>query len=267
MGAGSLSPPGGRRQGRLSVTGVVAALDFEARCLGTRRRESGGLWRLTDGSLLSVSGIGADNAARAARTLVAAGAGALLSWGVAGGLDPSLRCGAAVLPDAVLREPPAGHGALRRYETCASWRQPLMSALQRRAPVAAGALLSSATPVAAAARKAQLFGATHAVAVDMESAAVAEVAAQHGLPFLVLRVVLDTAADSLPESILRAFDPAAARSGRSRAWLLLVALLTRPTDLAALLRLAGQYRRAQRTLRDCVRCGDPTRRIDLPGEC
>ena len=79
--------------------------------------------------------------------------------------------------------------------------------------------------MAAAARKAQLFGATRAVAVDMESAAVAEVAAQHGLPFLVLRVVLDTAADSLPASIAARVDPAAARSGRSRAWLLLVALL------------------------------------------
>ncbi|MFI4868697.1 MAG: hypothetical protein ACHQDD_05015 [Steroidobacterales bacterium] len=248
----------------MSATGVVAAFDFEARCLGERRRHSGGLWSLRDGSLVSVSGIGADNAARAARTLVAAGAGALLSWGVAGGLDPSLRCGAAVLPGAVLRDS-AGRGAPPRYETCASWREPLMNALQRHAPVVAGTLLSSATPVAAAALKAQLYGATHAVAVDMESAAVAEVAAQHALPFIVLRVILDTAADSLPGSILRAFDPAADRSGLSRAWQLLSALLTTPSDLPPLLRLAGQYRRAQRALRDCVRFGDPTRRIDRPG--
>lgn len=249
----------------MSVTGVVAALDFEARCLGQRRRDSGGLWRLSDGSLVSVSGIGADNAARAARTLVAAGAGALLSWGVAGGLDPSLSCGAAVLPGAVLRDA-GGRGALRRYETCATWREPLMSALQRYAPVVAGTLLSSATPVAAAALKAQKFAETHAVAVDMESAAVAEVARQHDLPFLVLRVILDTAADSLPESILRAFDPAANRSGLSRAWQLLWALLTTPSELRALLRLPRQYRLAQRALRDCVRFGDPTRMIDAPGE-
>jgi len=74
----------------LSATGVVAALEFEAQSLGTRRHLADGLGSLRDGSLLRVSGVGGDNAARAARELVAAGAGALLSWGVAGGLDPAL---------------------------------------------------------------------------------------------------------------------------------------------------------------------------------
>jgi adenosylhomocysteine nucleosidase len=251
----------------LSATGVVAALDFEARCLGTRQARPGGLSSLRDGSLVSVSGIGADNAARAARTLVAAGAGALLSFGVAGALDPALSCASAVLPEAVLRraEEP-GSRALLRYETCRSWRARLVSALQGQARVASGTLLSSPTPVSLAALKAQLFHDTGALAVDMESAAVAEVAASHGLPFLALRVILDTAADSLPESILRAFDPAAAaRSGPARVWRLLW-LLRPASDLRPLLRLAAQYRLARRALRDCVRFGDPTRLTDLPGE-
>jgi len=99
----------------LSVTGVVAALEFEARSLG----DPG------DGSIISISGIGADNAARSARALVAAGAGALLSWGVAGALDPALACGTAVLPGEVLRahgEP--GGAALQRFA------QPLLGVAQ-----------------------------------------------------------------------------------------------------------------------------------------
>src|ERR1700722_10952424 len=67
LGPGPLSPPGTRRQGRLNVTGVVTALEFEARSLGG----SG------DGALIRVSGIGAEHASHAAQALVAAGARAL----------------------------------------------------------------------------------------------------------------------------------------------------------------------------------------------
>jgi adenosylhomocysteine nucleosidase len=250
----------------LSATGVVAALGFEARCLGTRRRRGGGLSSLHDGSLVSISGMGADNATRAARTLVAAGAGALLSWGVAGALDPSLDCGTIVLPSAVLRRC-GGPGAftLLRHETCRTWRERLLGALQGSGRVVSGALISSATPVAQAALKARLLHETGAVAVDMESAAVAEVAAQHGLPFIAVRVILDTAADSLPESVLRALAPAGS-SGRAHTAPLLWALLRRPSDLSSLLRLAAQYRLARRCLRDCARRAAPTRLIDSPGQ-
>ena len=46
----------------MSATGVVAALEFEARDLGKRRRGGAGLSSLPDGSLVSVCGIGGENA-------------------------------------------------------------------------------------------------------------------------------------------------------------------------------------------------------------
>jgi adenosylhomocysteine nucleosidase len=239
----------------LSATGVVAALEFEAQSLGTRRHRADGLGSLRDGSLLRVSGVGGDNAARAARELVAAGAGALLSWGVAGGLDPALSCGAVLLPAEVLR--PASADKLlppQRYATCRMWRERVAAALQLHAP-AAGALLTSALPVAAADLKVRLFRDTGAVAVDMESAAVAQVAAEHELPFITLRVVLDTASVSLPGSVMRTLEPG--NAGRSGLWRA-VALLGAPADWGALLRLAAAYRLARRALLDCARRGDPT---------
>jgi adenosylhomocysteine nucleosidase len=230
----------------LSATGVVAALEFEAHSLGA----------VGDGSLLRVSGVGADNAARAARELVAEGVGALLSWGVAGALDPALGCGAVLLPAEVLA--PAGAAALplQRLATCRRWRERVAAALQAHTPLSAGALLTSALPVATAASKARLFHDTRAVAVDMESAAVAQVAAEHALPFITLRVILDTASVSLPGSIMRTLEPVnAGRSGLWRAW----ALMSAPVDWGALLRLAAAYRIARRALRDCARRADPTR--------
>jgi adenosylhomocysteine nucleosidase len=241
----------------LSVTGVVAALEFEARSLG----DPG------DGSLISVSGIGAANAARSARALVAAGAGALLSWGVAGALDPALACGAAVLPAEVLREPgELGGATLQRFETCRGWRERLLVALQGQARVVSGTLLTSAAMATTAARKASLFHQTMAVAVDMESAAVAEVAAEHGLPFIALRVILDTARDSLPGSVMRAFGAQAAAPRRRRpAWPLLWPLLITPAEWGPVLRLAARYRVARHALVDCSRLGRPTLAVDARG--
>jgi adenosylhomocysteine nucleosidase len=240
----------------LSATGVVAALEFEAHSLGPRRRRADGLCCLADGSVLTVSGVGGDNAARAARALVAAGVGALLSWGVAGALDPALAPGAVLLPAEVLRRPSAiGSLSLQRFATCHGWRQRVAAALQPHAPVSAGALLTSALPVAAAALKATLFRDTSAVAVDMESAAVAQVAAEHALPFITLRVILDSASVSLPGSVMRTLEPAnAGRRALWRAW----ALVSAPADWGALLRLAGAYRVARRALSECARRGDAT---------
>ena len=248
----------------MSATGVVAALEFEAQCLGARRRRVGGLSCLGDGSLVSVSGVGGDSAAHAARDLVAAGVGALLSWGVAGGLDPALGRGAVLLPAEVLR-PAAGGGPLplQRFATCRSWRARLDAALAPRVRVACGALLTSALPLGTAQIKAQMFQETRAVAIDMESAAVAAVAADHGLPFVALRVILDTARDSLPASLLHGLEPAPGARTRSRAWSLLRPLLLAPADWGALLRLAAQYRLARRALHDCARRAEPTRRARL----
>jgi adenosylhomocysteine nucleosidase len=220
----------------LNLTGVVTALEFEARSL----RDSG------DGALIRISGIGAERAANAARTLVAAGARALLSWGVAGALDPALSCGTAVLAAEVLHQE-------KRFASHHTWRERVLGALEGHVRSATGALLSSDVAVASTAEKARLFLTSGAIAVDMESAAVAAVAADHDLPFLALRVILDGAHDRLPAGIMRAFDPAA--PARPRLW----PLLRAPSDWGLLLGLALRYRVARRALSACRRHADPTR--------
>jgi adenosylhomocysteine nucleosidase len=54
--------------------------------------------------------------------------------------------------------------------------------------------------------KIAIFERTGAAAADMESAAVAQVAAEHELPLLVIRVVLDAAAVTLPGSLGRVIN-------------------------------------------------------------
>jgi hypothetical protein len=84
----------------------------------------------------------------------------------------------------------------------------------------------------------------------MESLAVADVAARHGLPFIAVRVIVDTASDQLPQSVAAASTTGQVALGR-----LLGGLLRSPQDLPDLYRLAMRYRIAIRSLRAVARTG------------
>ena len=229
----------------LNVVGVVCALAAEARHLGpaTRRHES--LTPLADGTLLAVSGMGPAAAARSARALIDAGATALASWGMAGGLDPALAAGTIFLPSEVIS--PGGASVA----TASGWRERLGAALAAQQPLTHGLLLTSPKAVGSLAEKAILFREMSAAAVDMESLAIAEVAQARQLPFIAVRVIVDSAADALPQAVTAAADS----EGHLQIWRLMGALARTPADLAPLLRLARRYRAANRSLAAVARVG------------
>jgi hopanoid-associated phosphorylase len=220
------------------VAGIVCALAAEARALRPITRPGAPCAVLADGSLLIVSGMGGAAAAAGARVLIAAGATALASFGLAGGLDASLRAGAICLPCEVVGLDGTG------VATTAHWRVRVESALLARYPVASGRLLSTDRAIASIDEKAALHRSTAAVAVDMESLAIAQVASTHGLPFIAIRVIVDSAADNLPRAVAAAAD----KTGQLNIWRLLGALARAPAELAPLLRLGSRYRAASRSL-------------------
>jgi adenosylhomocysteine nucleosidase len=222
----------------LSRVGIVAALATEARALTATVPHRGMPHVLPDGTLLIVSGIGTTAASAAALTLRSQGADALMSFGLAGGLDPTLRAGRIFLPAEVLA---ADHGS---FQTSSAWRTRLAGALTPFLPLAEGSLLTSLTAITSVEAKAALFRATGARAVDMESAAVAQVAALHRLPFLVARVIVDTATDTLPAAVMAASQSGAFQFGR-----LLAALARAPAQIIDLIRLGGRFRAAHSALR------------------
>jgi adenosylhomocysteine nucleosidase len=193
-------------------------------------------------------------AASGARQLVQAGARALMSWGLAGGLDPELAAGTIVLP----REVVSPEGTV--FATASTWREQLHRAIALSQTVCSGRLLTCRELVGSPADKATVWRRTSAVAVDMESLAIAEVAAEHSLPFLAVRAVVDTAADTLPPVLIGAAEEAGGRViGR-----LLGALARAPGELPDFIRLFRRYRAASRALAQVARSGalappDPAR--------
>jgi nucleoside phosphorylase len=243
----------------LKPIGIVSALAAEARTLGPAARHGAELHQLADGALLAVSGIGGSAAAAAARRLVLAGARALASFGMAGGLDPTLICGAVLLPEEVAAAD--GIGSIAAVSaTSREWRQRLRAALPDSCIACGGRLLTSERPIGQPRAKADAWRHAGAAAVDMESAAIAQVAGQAGIPFIVLRVIVDTAADELPAAVL-----AASGGGRLRLGRLLGELLRAPGEVGALIRLAARYRIASRVLTAVARPGSPARRALVGG--
>ena len=169
----------------------------------------------------------------AAERLVAAGAEALVSFGLAGGLDPALPPGTLLVPAEVLAE---------------DGRWPTNPALSARFGPASGALYGDGAILATAAAKQILHRRTAALAVDLESAAVARTAARHGLPFAVFRAVCDPAARGLPHAALVALDA----QGRIAPLRVAFAALARPWQIPALLALARDAALARRALLDRV---------------
>jgi adenosylhomocysteine nucleosidase len=229
----------------LNVVGIVCALAAEARHLGPTTRRHEPLASLTDGTLLAVTGMGGSAAALGARALIDAGATALASWGMAGGLDPSLAAGAILLPDEVT----GIDGAT--FVTAPGWRSRLGAAVAAHHRVVHGKLLTSARAIGSVAEKAMLFNTTGAAAVDMESSGIAEVARAHAVPFIAVRVIVDSAADALPRAVTAAADSA----GHLQIWRLIGALACAPSDLAPVLRLARRYRAANRSLAAIAKLG------------
>ena len=224
--------------------GVVAALAAEARTLGSRARQGAAPAAIADGTLVVVSGVGLAAATAAAHSLLDAGATALVSWGLAGGLDPELPAGTICLPTAVLSSAGAS------FVTAHHWRAAVAAAIASRRRVAEGKLLSTPHAIQDVAGKAAAFRDTGALAVDMESSAVAEVAAQRKVSFLAVRVIVDAAGDAVPPAAL-----AAGGSGQVKVAQLLRGLVAAPADIVPLLQLAGRYRVAIRALASVARSG------------
>jgi adenosylhomocysteine nucleosidase len=169
----------------------------------------------------------------------------VLSLGIAGGLDPRLSVGDCVIPDLISADGES-------FVCDEGWVKRLRAATGQRAATAmrvAGQDLAAAS----SSDKAALYGASGAVAVDMESHVVARLAHRHGLPFAALRIVCDPAERDLPSAALVRMRP----DGHPHIAGVLRSLVRRPGQIGALIHLSRDLKIAMRALRSaCVGLDD-----------
>jgi hopanoid-associated phosphorylase len=165
----------------------------------------------------------------------------VISFGVAGGLDPTLKSGDVVVATEVM----AGDA---RWLAGLTLNEDLIASVAlggRR--IVRGRLAGAEEVVVARHVKAALHSETGAAAVDMESHIAADYAAKAGLPFAALRVVSDPAHRALPSSAMAAIKP----NGDIDLRKIMRSVVRNPMTLRDLVSTGIDFSRALRSLRGC----------------
>ncbi len=223
----------------MTSVGLVVALPGEKRTLTKARVQSGRFSRLNDKTLILLSGIGPDKAADGAAILIRQGCTALLSWGCAAALDPELKPGELIIPEKIL----CANG--EAFNTDQEWRGKLLDRLADHQIIHSGPITESRSLVGSAAEKLALCNQNGAIALDMESASIARLAARQNLPFVSIRAIADPANLDLPKPVSIAIN----QNGDLQLPLLLALIARDPSSIPGLVRLGLCFRAAQRRLR------------------
>ena len=245
---------------------LAAALRREAASVKRRMRIQrvlrGPTWRAALGMLgerqtiLVQSGMGRSRSEAAIRSVLSAyDADVLISFGFAGALAEELKPGDLVLASEV--------HAIRAYDEDEAHAEAIpvdlslrtqAEAILKRAGIACttGNFVTEMGPVTVPEEKETLHQRYDAVAVDMESAWIAQISAQEGVPFLALRAISDT----IHEEILP-FDQFMTSEGGWKKRRAVTFFLRHPSRVSVLLRLAAHTRWARRSLSEALgRLGD-----------
>lgn len=158
----------------------------------------------------------------------------VLSIGCAGALSPEIGVGSIVISEKIIDDTEDGQAYHPSPELITKARE---NCEILNIPFNLGATVSTSGVAASPEEKADLAAKYGVVAVDMETAKVAEWAHGLGIPMLSIRAVSDGAADSIPPEIGTIFGP----NGKLRPAKALSLFATKPGLMPELLRLKKKF--------------------------
>lgn len=222
----------------MSRLGIIAALPAEAKCLDSKKLNVALPIEIQKDIFLCLSGIGFEAASHAAKKLLALRVDALVSWGVAGAIDTSLNSGDLILAESIINQD-------RSCKTSHDWLNRITEHLQQTpCNVLRGDIASSREICASATDKSRLLEKTGGLAVDMESAAIAETATTNKLDFLVIRSVADQAETNIPEAVIHHTN----QLGQPRLARFIGSCISKPAQVRDIAILAKSYQLGLKTL-------------------
>jgi len=124
--------------------------------------------------------MGNSNAEQAALLHIKQGVKAILSFGTAGGINPECNAGDIIIANSCIDS----DGQIISVDT--NWQQKVFNTLKlaKSQKVLSGPICESSHVVASSADKQKLFETSNALAVDMETVALARITKEHHVPFI-----------------------------------------------------------------------------------
>lgn len=186
-----------------------------------------------------------ENAYILANTLVKNGCNILISFGYAGALDPQLSAGDLVIPKSVI------DAKNNIFRTDRELHKKISGHFSNKIKLSSGRLFGSETIIWDAEGKKSTLKRYNAKTVDMESLGVAQAAIENNCSFLIVRAISDTAEQNLPKHTLKSFN----LHNSIKIGNILIDLVKNPNELASLLKLAQNSRKAHSCLQNVARLG------------
>jgi adenosylhomocysteine nucleosidase len=193
------------------------------------------------GAIVACAAARPHKARELARELVAMGATRIMSFGIAGSLDSSVHLGDVFIGTRVASN-------MGQWTCDEAWGRDLAKKIPQ---AKRGGVYGSEVLVATITAKDALYHGTGCAIVDMESQCAAEVAAEAGLPLMVVRAVCDDSVMNVPPFVMAAI----AEDGSISAFRALCHLALHPSqtsDLWKVMRGTGKALAALRAIRDTL---------------
>lgn len=186
----------------MSCIGIISALSSEGRCLTGKPVPVNEPVQINEHAFAIVCGMGEDNARIAAQILLEKNVTAFVSWGTAGALTENIHSGDLILADSII------NNSGESYAFDNEWNKRVANKLcNTTVKIHHGMIVHTEQVLKTPECKISLHAATkasgQALAVDMESIAIARIAHTENLPCLAVRAIVDEASQGIPEQSLK----------------------------------------------------------------
>lgn len=209
------------------MLGILCGLESEAAIVRTLPNVS-----------VAVAGARPQKARWLARELVKNGAKRLMSFGIAGGLEPGLPIGSMIIGTHVM-------SVDGKWDCDAAYVRELTSKLPE---AHCGGVWGSEFLVPTAKAKRAHYEKSRCLIVDMESQCAAQIAAEANIPLAVIRVVCDNSDMDVPPLVMDAINEDGSINAGKALW----SLLRHPSQIPSLIHVGQGTGKALRTLKNSV---------------
>ena len=187
---------------------------------------------------LCLSGIGHKSSFDATKKLIKLNVDALISWGIAGATCDLVTTGDLILAKTIIKDG-------KSYNTSDEWCKKIIYHFKDSPHrILNKDIVSTGEICATSVEKMRLFKKTKALAIDMESAAMAELAIENNLDFIVIRAIADSEVLNIPDAVIKNID----NYGRIKIIRLIRSCMLNPSQINQIVLLAKSYKKSLKSL-------------------